>query len=78
MVALRAGTTTPTTMGGRSEFWLRYPNDCQDGMADIGNRYIRSHMDLDDLERMARYPPVDPNGVPTKKLLSHQAGAAGE
>lgn len=35
-------------------------------------------MDLDDLERRARFPPVDKYGNPTHKLLVHQAGATGE
>lgn len=64
--------------GGTSKHFLTSLHFAKDGTADIHDRYIRSHMDLDDLERMARYPPVDPNGVPTKKLLSHQAGALGE
>lgn len=41
-------------------------------------RYIRSHMDLDDLERMARFPPVDKYGRPTKAVLVDQAGSHGE
>lgn len=46
------------------------------------NRYIRSHMPLDDLERMARFPPVDRwgNELPKAKRrkIRHQAGAHGE
>lgn len=57
---------------GQFTSWDHNPVD------DGRKKYIRSNMELDDLERMARYPPVDPNGVPTKKLLSHQAGAHGE
>lgn len=51
------------------------------------NKYIRSHMDLDDLERRARYPIVDTYGNvkvlgATGKLgvlsVPHQAGAVGQ
>lgn len=35
-------------------------------------------MDLDDLERMARFPPVDKFGRPTKTILVGQAGSHGE
>lgn len=47
------------------------------------DKYIRSHMDLDDLERRARYPIVDTYGrekVVTKKhpKIPHQAGAFGQ
>lgn len=44
-------------------------------------RYIRSHMPLDDLERMARFPPVDVNGNELPKgapIKVHQAGSHGE
>ena len=54
---------------------------------DSRNKYIRSHMDLDDLERRARYPIVDARG--NEKVLGvlgekgvlkvpHQAGALGQ
>jgi choline-sulfatase len=54
---------------------------------DSRNKYIRSHMDLDDLERRARYPIVDAHG--NEKILGalggkgvlkvpHQAGALGQ
>lgn len=58
--------------GSEREKWDFDPID------DGREKYIRSHMPLDDLERMARYPPVDangnelPKGAPTKV---HQAGA---
>jgi hypothetical protein len=41
--------------GAWTSWDYQVPNDTQ-------NMYIRSHMDLDDLERMARYPPVDEYG----------------
>lgn len=40
-----------------------------------GDRYIRSHMTLDSLERRARYPAVDKYGRETAKVLVPQAGA---
>jgi len=54
---------------------------------DSRNKYIRSHMDLDDLERRARFPIVDAHG--NEKVLGapgkhgvlkvpHQAGALGQ
>lgn len=41
--------------GAWTSWDYQVPNDTQ-------NMYIRSHMDLDDLERMARFPPVDELG----------------
>ncbi|GAC74498.1 sulfatase [Moesziomyces antarcticus T-34] len=41
--------------GAWTSWDYQVPNDTQ-------NMYIRSHMDLDDLERMARFPPVDEYG----------------
>lgn len=41
-------------------------------------RYIRSHIPLDDLERRARYPPVDMYGRETDRVLVDQAGSHGE
>lgn len=35
-------------------------------------------MHLDDLEKMARFPPVDKYGKPTKTVLVDQAGSHGE
>jgi len=50
---------------------------------DSRNKYIRSHMDLDDLERRARYPIVDSFGrekavTKTHPKIPHQAGANGQ
>lgn len=42
------------------------------------HRYIRSFLPLDDLERKARYPPVDKHGHETKRLTVDQAGSHGE
>ncbi|KAI7576457.1 hypothetical protein KC316_g10693, partial [Hortaea werneckii] len=57
---------------------------------DSQDKYIRSHMDLDELERRARFPIVDAHGN-VKKLgapskdgsasafeVPHQAGALGQ
>ncbi|KAK3950938.1 alkaline-phosphatase-like protein [Pseudoneurospora amorphoporcata] len=61
--------------GTEREKWDFNPID------DGREKYIRSHMPLDDLERMARFPPVDrygnelPKGAPIKV---HQAGSHGE
>jgi len=41
--------------GAWTSWDYQVPNDTQ-------NMYIRSHLDLDDLERMARFPPVDEYG----------------
>jgi hypothetical protein len=41
-------------------------------------RYIRSHIPLDDLERMARFPAVDAFGNETgNRILVDQAGSHG-
>ncbi|GAB7355679.1 hypothetical protein MBLNU459_g6383t1 [Dothideomycetes sp. NU459] len=47
------------------------------------DKYIRSHMDLDDLERRARFPIVDANGrektvTKAQPKVPHQAGAFGQ
>ncbi|KXJ86244.1 choline-sulfatase [Microdochium bolleyi] len=42
------------------------------------NKYIRSFMPLDDLERRARYPAVDAHGHETSNIITHQAGAVGQ
>lgn len=43
------------------------------------NRYIRSFLPLDDLERKARYPAVDKYGRETGNiLLADQAGSHGQ
>ena len=64
---------------GRWESWdYKVPENSQ-------NKYIRSHMDLDDLELRARYPAVDTYGremIPGKdtasKVVYGQAGAVGQ
>ncbi|KAF4552767.1 Sulfatase-like protein 1 [Elsinoe fawcettii] len=69
---------------GRWESWdYRVPDNSQD-------KYIRSHMDLDDLELKARYPQVDEFGRERKAQttsfakkeyalpVGHQAGAYGQ
>ncbi|CAJ2500481.1 Uu.00g033340.m01.CDS01 [Anthostomella pinea] len=42
------------------------------------NKYIRSFLPLDDLERRARYPPVDKYGKETREITVDQAGSHGE
>lgn len=63
---------------GRIESWdYQVPDNSRD-------KYIRSHMDLDDLERRARFPAVDTYGKPrvlgkdTMKTVYGQAGAFGQ
>ncbi|GAB7346356.1 hypothetical protein MBLNU457_5066t1 [Dothideomycetes sp. NU457] len=63
---------------GRWESWdYKVPENSQ-------NKYIRSHMDLDDLELRARYPQVDMNGHAKNrpnqsgKIMHGQAGALGQ
>lgn len=63
-----------TLKKGRFESW-----DWDPAAHDQGtNRYIRSFLPLDDLERRARYPPVDKYGRPTREVLYDQAGSHGE
>lgn len=58
--ALKQGAWTP---------WdYKVPDDSQ-------SKYIRSHMDLDDLERFARYPPVDAFGK--EKVIGQIGGKNG-
>lgn len=45
---------------------------------DGREKYIRSHMPLDELELKARYPPVDEYGRETKRVKTHQAAATGQ
>ncbi|KAL2180160.1 alkaline-phosphatase-like protein [Thermothelomyces heterothallicus CBS 202.75] len=46
---------------------------------DGREKYIRSHIPLDDLERRARFPAVDAFGNETSSaVLAHQAGSHGE
>ncbi|KAK4191843.1 alkaline-phosphatase-like protein [Podospora australis] len=55
---------------GKFTSWDYNPED------DGREKYIRSHIPLDDLERRARYPAVDEFGRETGgKILAHQAGA---
>lgn len=67
--ALKQGTFTS---------WDHNPQD------DGREKYIRSHMHLDDLELKARYPPVDAQGRDMAKtvkrtgVIQHQAGAYGQ
>ncbi len=43
------------------------------------NRYIRSHIPLDDLERRARFPAVDEFGRETGSVIvTDQAGSHGQ
>ncbi|KAF1997341.1 choline-sulfatase [Amniculicola lignicola CBS 123094] len=59
---------------GRKESWDYQPP------GDDKERYIRSHIPLDELERRARYPVVDYLGREHTAVASHHgaAGAAGE
>jgi arylsulfatase A-like enzyme len=58
---------------GEYEAWDYEPKE------NAANKYIRSTMHLDELERFARYPPVDENGREQATLQPHgQAGAYGE
>ncbi len=50
----------PALRAGKFTSWDFDPHD------DGREKYIRSHMHLDDLERMARYPPVDRFGNDTR------------
>lgn len=58
-------------MAGRSK-WIIHPHITQSSKYAnaIARRYIRSYMDLDDLERRARFPVVDANGYESK-AVSH-------
>ncbi|KAK7935237.1 choline-sulfatase [Apiospora marii] len=59
---------------GRFESWDFDPATHSEGTA----KYIRSFLPLDDLERKARYPPVDKYGHETSRLTVDQAGSHGE
>ncbi|RYP46732.1 hypothetical protein DL769_011370 [Monosporascus sp. CRB-8-3] len=61
--ALQKGKFTP---------WDYNPDD------DGTNKYIRSFLPLDDLERRARYPPVDKYGNATRDIVFDQAGSHNE
>lgn len=68
----------------RNGAWTSWDYKVQDNSQD---KYIRSHIDLDDLELRARFPPVDEHGK-AKTLggtgkdgclqVPHQAGAVGQ
>ncbi|KAL1879338.1 hypothetical protein VTK73DRAFT_7175 [Phialemonium thermophilum] len=58
---------------GRFTSWDYNPQD------DGREKYIRSHIPLDDLERRARFPAVDAHGRETGRLIvTDQAGSHGE
>ncbi|GAP88143.1 putative choline-sulfatase [Rosellinia necatrix] len=57
---------------GKFDPWDYNPND------NGTNKYIRSFLPLDDLERRARYPPVDEFGRETRNVAVDQAGSHGE
>ncbi|KAK4672541.1 hypothetical protein QC763_103920 [Podospora pseudopauciseta] len=58
---------------GRFESWDYNPID------DGREKYIRSHIPLDDLERRARYPAVDESGRETgSRIVTDQAGSHGQ
>ncbi|KAK7967495.1 uncharacterized protein PG986_001772 [Apiospora aurea] len=59
---------------GRFDSWDFDPASHEEGTA----KYIRSFLPLDDLERKARFPPVDEYGQETKRLVADQAGSHGE
>ncbi|KAK8095174.1 Choline-sulfatase [Apiospora kogelbergensis] len=59
---------------GHFESWDFNPASHEGGSA----KYIRSFLPLDDLERKARYPPVDTYGNETKRVTVEQAGSHGE
>ncbi|KAI1174040.1 choline sulfatase [Nemania sp. FL0916] len=55
---------------GKFDPWDYNPND------NGTNKYIRSFLPLDDLERRARYPPVDEFGRETRDILPSSAMAS--
>ncbi|KAI5865716.1 choline-sulfatase [Durotheca rogersii] len=57
---------------GKFEPWDYNPGD------NGTSKYIRSFLPLDDLERRARYPPVDKYGRETRDILVDQAGSHNE
>lgn len=57
---------------GKFDPWDYNPND------NGTNKYIRSFLPLDDLERRARYPPVDKYGRETRDITVDQAGSHNE
>ncbi|KAI1191902.1 choline-sulfatase [Nemania serpens] len=57
---------------GKFDAWDYNPDD------NGTNKYIRSFLPLDDLERRARYPPVDAYGRETRDIVIDQAGSHNE
>lgn len=57
---------------GKFTSWDHNPVD------DGREKYIRSHIPLDDLELKARFPPVDEFGRPEKRVRVDQAGSHGQ
>lgn len=59
---------------GRKDVWDYQPPPMEK------DKYIRSHLDLDELERRARYPVVDGLGRVNTASATHHgiAGACGE
>jgi choline-sulfatase len=57
---------------GKFTSWDYNPQD------DGREKYIRSHIPLDDLELKARFPPVDEFGRSMKSVLVDQAGSHGQ
>jgi arylsulfatase A-like enzyme len=57
---------------GRFTSWDFNPVD------DAREKYIRSHVPLDDLELRARYPPVDTYGKEVRAVKIDQAGSRGQ
>jgi choline-sulfatase len=59
---------------GRKDVWDYQPPPMEQ------DKYIRSHLELDELERRARYPVVDAFGRVNSAVASHHgaAGAFGE
>ncbi|KAI2640965.1 choline-sulfatase [Xylaria nigripes] len=57
---------------GKFDPWDYNPDD------NGTNKYIRSFLPLDDLERRARYPPVDMYGRETRNIVVDQAGSHNE
>jgi len=57
---------------GKFDPWDYNPND------NGTNKYIRSFLPLDELERRARFPPVDTYGRETRDIVVDQAGSHNE
>ncbi|KAI1077318.1 choline-sulfatase [Whalleya microplaca] len=57
---------------GKFDAWDYNPDD------NGTSKYIRSFLPLDDLERRARFPPVDKYGRETRDIVTDQAGSHNE